>query len=303
MKNKQELVSDLIPRFFDPKNDAAFKKVFVDHLDLTKSFLNATLRLEGERRIKKVVKLPTEQLPLTAESKQSALDVLCTDESGSQYIIEVQNRYLHSYFKRVQYYVSHAYAKQLRIAANYKTLKPVTLISICDHILFPDEVDYLSFHRNAEEKTHEPYLNDHTYVFIELPKFKKKEEELASDEDYWVFMIKSAEGLHEIPPQTPKEIQEAYHILEKHRWTEGELSAYDQARMRQMDDIDAMESATERGLKKGLERGLKKGLEKGRNEGKQERNIEIAKNLLTMGHRIDEIAKITGLSIDDINSL
>lgn len=30
------------PRFFDPRNDVAFKKVFVDHADLTKSFLNST---------------------------------------------------------------------------------------------------------------------------------------------------------------------------------------------------------------------------------------------------------------------
>ena len=159
---------ELNNRFADPKNDAAFKKLFVDHLDLTKSFLNATLRLEGDRRIKKVQKLPTEQLPMTTRAKKSGLDVLCTDESGAQYIIEMQNRYMKSYFKRVQYYVSHAYAKQLKEGEKYKTLKPVTLLSISDHNLFSDSIDYLSFHHNAEETTRNRYLNDHTYARREV---------------------------------------------------------------------------------------------------------------------------------------
>jgi predicted transposase/invertase (TIGR01784 family) len=104
-------------------------------------------------------------------------------------------------------------------------------------------------------------------------------------------MMKSAQEVHEIPPQTPKEIQEAYNILEKHRWTRGETYAYERAIMAQMDDIEVMESAMIKRLEKGLE------------EGEQDRNIEIVKDLLTRGYTVDELAQITGLSTDDINSL
>jgi predicted transposase/invertase (TIGR01784 family) len=160
MKNKQELLSDLNPRFFDPKNDAAFHKVFVYHLDLTKSFLNATLRLKGEQRIKKVEKLPIDQQPFTAESKRAALNALGTDESGFQYIIQVQNRYMYNFFKRVKYYPPSTYIKQ----PDYKTLKPVTLINISDHTIFPDTVDHLSFIGMQKKTSMSPTLTIHACI-------------------------------------------------------------------------------------------------------------------------------------------
>ena len=159
------------PRFFDPRNDVAFKKVFVDHEDLTKSFLNSTLRLHGGRKIQKVEYLPTERLPRTSESKKSILDVLCTDERGFQYIIEVQNKYMQNYMQRVQYYVSHLYSGQLKNSENYLELKPVTLLSVLNHSIFPHQISYLSFHENIERETRDSYLNDMSYAFIELPKF------------------------------------------------------------------------------------------------------------------------------------
>ena len=43
--------------------------------------------------------------------------------------------------------------------------------------------------------------------------------------------------------------------------------------------------------------------EEGREEGVNERNIEIAKNMLAKRISISDISEITGLSIDDINKL
>ena len=79
---KKGTLSDLekfVPRFFNPCNDVAFKKVFLNHAHLTTSFLNSTLRLEGSRKIATVEFLPQERLPMTAESKKSILDVLMDD--------------------------------------------------------------------------------------------------------------------------------------------------------------------------------------------------------------------------------
>jgi predicted transposase/invertase (TIGR01784 family) len=108
----------------------AFKKVFLDHEALTISFLNATLRPSGSRPIPKVEFLPLERLSLTAESKKSILDVLCTDQKGFQYIIEVQNKCIQNYLQRVQYYAPHLYVGQLAKGENYLQLKPVTLLSV-----------------------------------------------------------------------------------------------------------------------------------------------------------------------------
>ena len=42
------------PRFFNPRNDVAFKKIFSHYAELTRSFLNAILRLHGYRQIETI---------------------------------------------------------------------------------------------------------------------------------------------------------------------------------------------------------------------------------------------------------
>ncbi|MBQ7904119.1 MAG: Rpn family recombination-promoting nuclease/putative transposase, partial [Spirochaetaceae bacterium] len=58
-----------------------------------------------------------------------------------------------------------------------------------------------------------------------------------------------------------------------------------------------------RGLKEGIEQGISQGIQQGISQGSQQAKIETAKNLLTMSLSIENIAKATGLSIEDINAL
>ncbi len=277
------------PRFFDPRNDVAFKKVFVDHADLTKSFLNSTLRLEGGRKIQTVEFLPTEQLPKTSESKKSILDVLCTDERGFKYIIEVQNKYMQNYMQRVQYYVSHLYSNQLKNKQNYLELKPITLLSVLNHSIFPSQINYLSFHENIEKETKQSYLNDMSYAFIELPKFNKKEKELETVEDYWIYTMKEATHLKEAPKDAPEEVKRAYEILEKHTWTPQECLDYEKSKIALMDDLDAIMTAKEEEREEIALRMIKKKMD-------IEAIIELTE--LTRG-KIKQLIKEEGKSQDE----
>lgn len=269
-------------RFFNPRNDVAFKKVF-QHETLTRSFLNSTLHLTDDRQIKSIEFLPTEQLPMTAESKKSILDVLCTDHRGFRYIIEVQNKLMSNYIQRVQYYVSHLYAGQLGQTGNYLQLKPVTLLSLLNHSVFPKEVNYLSFHQNIEMQTQTSYLNDMSYAFVELPKFTKKLDELTTDEDYWIYMMKHAEQMREIPQAAPNEVKQAYDILERHNWTTGERLAYEQAKIGLMDDLDAIQTA--------------------RDEGEHKKAVAAARNMLKENSSIEFIQRVTELHLETIKNL
>lgn len=49
--------------YLDPKNDLTFKKVFGQHLDLLKSFLNALMPLEERQVIDSLEYLPPELAP------------------------------------------------------------------------------------------------------------------------------------------------------------------------------------------------------------------------------------------------
>ncbi len=57
------------------------------------------------------------------------------------------------------------------------------------------------------------------------------------------------------------------------------------------------------GLKIGEERGLMIGEERGLKIGEEKRNIEIAKNLQSMGLTVEQIIKATGLSQEEIENL
>ncbi|MCY4781198.1 hypothetical protein ORI89_16165 [Sphingobacterium sp. UT-1RO-CII-1] len=59
----------------------------------------------------------------------------------------------------------------------------------------------------------------------------------------------------------------------------------------------------EKGLQAGLEKGMQTGLEKGKADGKREEAIAIALEFKKMGLPIDDIAKGTGLSIEEIEKL
>ena len=51
----------------------------------------------------------------------------------------------------------------------------------------------------------------------------------------------------------------------------------------------------------GFDLGKKQGTDLGEERGKQERSIEIARNLLSMRMAKPEVAKATGLSIEEVD--
>lgn len=247
----------IMARFFDPCNDIAFKKMFNEHPDRTISFLNAVLRLEGDRRIRSLEFLPQEQLPFISESKFSVLDVRCTDQRNFQYIVEVQNKLMVPYLHRVQYYASHAYTGQMKKSQKYDALKPVTMLSILNHTLFPEDVPYLSYHQNVEVETGQSYLKDLSYAFIELPKFHLTQEQVKTAEEQWIFMMKEATHCDTAPQDLPSEIKEAWNVLEEHAWSDEEREAYFKMKLAMMDEEATIDTAREEGEIIGMEKGVK----------------------------------------------
>jgi predicted transposase/invertase (TIGR01784 family) len=57
------------------------------------------------------------------------------------------------------------------------------------------------------------------------------------------------------------------------------------------------------GLQEGRQEGLQKGLQEGRQEGRQEGKTEVAGNLLRLKMPPADVAKATGLSLEEVNRL
>ena len=289
-------------RFLDPKNDIAFKRIFgtEKNKDILIHFLNDILNLKDNEEITDVEFLSTVQDPDIASKKQSLVDVLCKDKTGIQYIIEMQVSPSLGFEKRAQYYAAKAYCRQTNKGqkedGKYANLKKVIFIAIADTILFPDKKDYKSDHIILDKDNYDHDLKDFYFTFIELPKFKKEKiDELSNMIEKWCYFFKHAketsqEDLVKIIG-SDKVIERAYEALDQFNWSEKELIAYEQE-LKRVWDNQAVEDYK-----------LLKAEEKGKEEGRQERNLEIARNLLSQAFDMKIIMQVTGLSEAELMAL
>lgn len=291
-----------LSKFLDPKNDIAFRKIFgsEEHKDILIHFINDILELEGNNQIEDVEFLSTIQDPEIASKKQSIVDVLCRDISGTQIIVEMQVAPTKGFEKRAQYYAAKAYSRQLNKGQEedgiYENLKEVIFIAIADYVVFPDKTEFKSDHVILDKSTYEHNLQDFSFTFIELPKFKKEKiEELDTILDKWCYFFKYAANTSESDmakiASSYKTIGDAYEVVNQYNWNEQQLIAYEQEKKRVWDNIAA--------LSYQLDKAEAKGVSKGKTEEKR----AIAKNMLSKNYAISDISSITGLSTDEIKKL
>ena len=57
------------------------------------------------------------------------------------------------------------------------------------------------------------------------------------------------------------------------------------------------------GISQGISQGIAQGLQQGISQGVQQKAIETAKNFISMGLSIEQVAQGTGLSIEEIQAL
>ena len=268
-------------QFADIKNDIAFRKIFGNETKtgILISFLNAVLKLEGNKQIVWVEILNPYQLPRMAGSKTTILDVRAKDQNGNFYIVEMQVTDRAGLDKRIVYYGAKSYAAQLDAGENYYQLKPVIFIGILD-FEYMQNPHYLSRHLILDADTHEHKLKDLEFTFIELPKFNKSEAELENLTEKWIYFIKNAGDLELIPAGVNDEgLKSAYEEADRHTWTKEELEEYGYAQMRETDEITREMLVVEN------------------------RNIEIAGNLLKSNLPDEEIARYTSLTVERVREL
>ena len=272
-------------KFVDIKNDIAFRKIFgnENRKEVLISFLNAVLLLENDKKIVSVDILTPYQLPALKGGKVTIVDVKAKDQNDKNYIVEMQVAEVDGFDKRVLYYASKSYSAQIDRGDLYEKLNPIFFIGILNFEVTQNK-DYISRHKIIDTETGENFITDIEFNFIELPKFQKKETELTTIIDQWVYFIKNSEDLTVIPESVKDEgLRNAYEDADKHNWTRAELDAYDYVLMREQDDRGRITFATRKAL--------------------QQRDIDITKKILTLGVSIEDTAKGTGLTVEQVRKL
>ena len=187
--------------FINPKIDFAFKRIFgsLESIPVLISFLNAILH-DGEEIIEHVEIRNPYLAGQVATMKETYLDVQAQLVDGSYVIIEMQMVNVQAFLKRILYNATKRYASELDRGEPYTDLKPVIALTITNFALFPETADHKSHYRMIESGTLEPYpADDIQLYFIELPKFRKTLSEAISLEDKWLYFLREAERLQEVP--------------------------------------------------------------------------------------------------------
>ncbi len=216
--------------FADPRSDIAFKKIFgsQQRSHILISFLNATLGFCGDRAIASLQILNPYQAPDIKGLKESILDVKAKDVSGREFIVEMQLERDAAFSKRAVYYSAKSYSQQLGKGQFYDGLQPVYFLGILNFSVFEGD-NPLSRHLILNDETRLQEIKELEFNFIELPKFLKKEDQLSSVVDKWIYFLKHAVELETVPQSLSSEpaIREALEIADQHNWSNAEVDAYE----------------------------------------------------------------------------
>lgn len=282
-------MSTLKDKYINPLTDFGFKKLFGTEPNkvLLIDFLNQIL--PESHQIKDLNYSRNEQLGLNELDRKAIFDLYCIGESGERFIVEIQKAKQNFFKDRSIYYASFPIQEQAQKGDWDYRLDPVYTVGILDFI-FDD-------HKSDEELMHtvelknqrcEVFYDKLKFIYLELPKFKKKEEELETQFDKWLFIFTHLSELQDRPKQLQDKIfQKLFEAAEIAKFSLEEREAYEDSLKYYRDVKNVVQTSREEGVLEGIEK----------------RNIEIAKKMKEKGMPNSEISELTGLSDDEINHL
>ena len=275
-------------RYISLLTDFGFKRIFgtKPNKDLLIDFLNSLFN--GEQVVKDVTFLNSEHVGDVHTDRKAIFDVYCENEHGEKFIVEMQNAY-QTYFKdRSLYYATFPIREQAQKGEgwNYK-LKHVYVVALLNYDMSDPAFSDDTINHDIgllDKQTHRVFNDKLTFKYVEISKFNKRIEELKTNYDKWLFILKNLSRLD----RQPEYLQTA---VFNRLFAEAEIAKFTRAELREYEDS----------LK--AYRDIKNSLDSAKQEGKKDKAIEIAKNLLEMGMSIDNIMKATGLSQEEIAKL
>lgn len=325
MTDKADYLEELkAPRYINPYTDFGFKKLFGSPLnkELLISFLNSLFN--GREKINDLKYLNGENLGSGYGDRRAIFDVYCKNDKDEFFIVEMQKAEQQYFKDRSIFYASFPIQNQGVKGQWDFRLKAVYTVGILDFV-FPDH-EYSDDCLHHEVKLMDVddkhvFYDKLTFVYLEMPKFNKREDQLETMFDKWLFVLRNLSNLM----QRPKALQERVFVrlfrqAEIAKYTPEERMDYEESLKIYRDLKNVVDTAELKGVRKGLEKGLargmakgmakgreeglakgrEEGLVKGREQGLTEAQREIARKMKSAGISAELIHKTTGLSIEDI---
>ena len=275
-------------RYINPRTDFGFKRIFGSEFnkELLISFLNALFR--GEQVVKEVTYLNAEQLGDRPDARRAIFDVYCTNDKDEKFIVEMQNVYQEFFKDRTIYYSTFPIREQAQKGEWDFHLNAVYTIGLLN-FNFAEGLDE-AHHWHHEVKlmevdTKKVFYDKLTYVYVEIPKFNKKEEDLDTMFDKWMYVLKNLSALMERPAKLQERVfTRLFEQAEIAKFSPQELMQYEESMDAYRDIVNAINTAKKDSFA----------------EGREQRNLELAKLMKEKGIATKDICEMTGLSEEQI---
>ena len=314
-RSMQEIEEMKGAKYINPYTDFGFKKLFGTPLnkDLLISFLNSLF--DGKEVVRDLTYLNGESLGNGYGDRRAIFDVYCENEQGETFIVEMQKAEQQFFKDRSVFYSTFPIQNQGKKGIwNFK-LKGVYTVGILDFV-FPDH-EYPQDSLRHEVKLVDVddkhvFYDKLTFLYLEMPKFTKKEDELETMFDKWLFVLHNLSRLMKRPAALQERIfTRLFEQAEIARYTPEERQDYEDSLKVYRDMKNVLDTAELRGLEKGRKEGRKEGRREGRKEGRKEgieqgtfeERRKNAKAMKSLGLPLETIVKVTGMSADDIAKL
>jgi predicted transposase/invertase (TIGR01784 family) len=277
-------------RYVNPYTDFGFKKLFGEEAnkDLLIDFLNQLL--PNQHQIADLSFRNTEHLPDLPADRKAIFDIYCTAVSGERFIVEMQKAKMHYFKDRSLFYSTFPIKEQAIKGDDWDfKLQPVYFVAILDFI-YDEETDKQKFFREValKDQDGELFYDKLHFKFLQMPLFVKKENELVTHFDKWCYFLKNLGNFDHIPAILNEPIfQKAFHTTELAAMTYEQRSIYERSLLYYLDMKNVVKTAVDEAVEIAID----------------ERNIEIAKNMLADNETDAKIIKYTGLTLAQLQEL
>lgn len=268
-------------KYINPYTDFGFKKLFGEegNKDLLIDFLNQLLPTHHQiedlnfRNVENLADLPSE--------RKAIFDVHCKAVSGERFIVEIQKAKIKYFIDRSLFYVTFPIREQAQKGEWDFKLEPIYFVAVLD-FEYDEAEEKRKFRRDISLKDQDGdlFFDKLHFKFLQMPLFKLQESELETHFDKWCYFLKNLESFDNIPAILNEPIfHKAFETSKLSNLSPEQRSIYDENLVQYW------------GLKSALETAV------------EDREIEIAKNAILEGANNKFIAKITGLTVEEVEKL
>ena len=291
------------------RNDYAFKRVFgvEENKDVLQDLLECILDIPPET-IADLELLDKEFQKELLSEKLGVLDIKLKLKDGTFVDIEIQNSWHFDFPERTLYYWSKMYNENIKQGQDYTKLPKCITINLIGK----------GFNKNKrlhnkylvlEQYTKEPLASKLEIHILNLAKARLLEGSQFRDKKTkrllnWLKFIETDNPeVREVLAENSEIMKKANTAISVMEMSPRDKWLYDSRMKYEHDRASCINEGYRQGIEVGILQGEIKGRQEGFADGSYQKALETAKNLLGLGLSIENIAKATGLSQEEVKSV